>query len=284
MLGHSEMNAATTLALPYPRLVEGRFGSCTVLTDESLHEACGVRIAFTERTGGVSEGAYASLNLGRHVDDDPERVRRNVSRVLDAFGASEDVCIRPRQVHGNTVAVCRSAKEASAVNASTQDGADGVVVACDNVSTLLCFADCAPLIMVAPSGHFAVVHAGWRGVVARIAEGAVRTLREIDRVSADQVNVYIGPHIGVCHFEVGTEVSEVFSCEFGEDCVPDPRHVDLSRALRNSLCGVGVDESRIVDAGICTVCDEGRRFFSYRASGGVCGRHGAFAIKTTPCS
>ena len=71
-----------TLDLPLPRLVEGRFSNLTAFTDEALFEACGVRIAFTERSGGVSEPPYDSLNLGLHVNDNPESVRENRRRVL----------------------------------------------------------------------------------------------------------------------------------------------------------------------------------------------------------
>lgn len=275
------MNAKTTLALPAPRLVEGRFGSCVALTDEELYEACGVRIAFTERLGGVSTGAFSSLNLGRHVNDDLDRVEENVARVLDAFGASACPCIRPHQVHGKNLVVCRTRDEAPDANEEAADGADGIIVTCDDVSTILCFADCVPVIAVSPTGHFAVAHAGWRGVVARIAEAAVTKLCELDQIPASQLNLYIGPHIRACHFEVGLEVSEVFAREFGAACVPDARHVDMASALRTSLCGVGVDGRRIADAGVCTVCDGGERFFSYRASGGVCGRHGAFAVRVS---
>ena len=280
MCGDETMNERTTLALPAPRLVEGRFGSCAALTDEGLFEACGVRIAFTERLGGVSEGAFSSLNLGRHVNDDLGCVEENVARVMDAFGASGSVCIRPHQVHGKTLVVCRNRHDAPGVNATAQDGADGVIVTCDDVSALLCFADCVPVIVVSPAGHFAVVHAGWRGVVARIAEAAVVRLCELDRVSACELNIYIGPHIRACHFEVGPEVGEVFAREFGPACVPDPRHVDMARALRDSLCAIGVRGDRIADAEVCTVCDR-TRFFSYRASGGICGRHGAFAVRAS---
>ena len=59
----------TTLELPLPHLTKGRFASLEVITDEALFECTGVRIAFTERAGGASEGPFASLNLGDHVSD-----------------------------------------------------------------------------------------------------------------------------------------------------------------------------------------------------------------------
>ncbi len=293
------MNAPTTLALPKPRLAEGRFGLCTVLTDEALFEATGVRIAFTERTGGVSAGPYASLNLGAHVDDDPACVGENVDRVLRAFGADGLPCIRPRQVHGTRVLSCSSLQEASTL-VGREESADGVAVSCADVGSLLCFADCVPVIGVSPAGSFFVAHAGWRGVTGRIVESAVQKLLVLDGVDApdfsayaSRINIYIGPYIRACHFEVGIDVGGLFLEQFGRECVigdvdegassamlkGSKCHVDLGAALRMTLARIGVDASRVVEAGVCTVCDAGERFYSYRASGGVCGRHGAFAIR-----
>lgn len=76
----------TTLVLPDPELTKGRFASISAYSDKALYAATGVRIAFTTREGGVSEGPYASLNLGSHVKDDIASVRENRHRVLRAFG------------------------------------------------------------------------------------------------------------------------------------------------------------------------------------------------------
>ena len=150
-----------TLDLPLPRLVEGRFSNLTAFTDEALFEACGVRIAFTERSGGVSEPPYDSLNLGLHVDDNPESVRENRRRVCEAFDIDPSRLIVPNQVHGADVAVCENAGDIAETREFAAEGSDAVVVGCDGVAALLCFADCAPVIIVAPSGKFVVAHCGW---------------------------------------------------------------------------------------------------------------------------
>lgn len=272
------MNDMTTLALPKPRLAEGRFGSCLCLTDEALFESVGVRVAFTERSGGVSVPPFDSLNLGGHVDDDASSVARNREILSDALGAPGVPLVAPRQVHGVRIVACASQDEA-AVLSEQRPEADGVIVRCNDVAALLCFADCVPVIGVSPTGSFFVVHAGWRGAVGRIAERAVRVLCDEDGIGASRLNIYLGPYIHACHFEVGDDVRERFACEFGEECISGEGNVDLGIALRTSLVSAGVDPTRIADAGICTACDNGRRFYSYRASGGSCGRHGAFAMR-----
>lgn len=275
--------AETTLELVSPRLSKGRFASLEAWTDEGLFHQTGVRVAFTCRGGGVSSGPYASLNLGSHVQDDPACVAENRRRVAAAFSAQGAPLIVPNQVHGDVVLTVEGRYGASAVQRLASDGADGIVVACPGVAALLCFADCMPVVVVSPSGRFAVAHAGWRGVMAEIAAKAAAELVRADRArglrtDAACLNVYIGPHIRPECFETSPEIHDRFAESFGPACSAGPRHVDLAAAQRESLCRAGVDPARIADVGACTVCSNDE-YFSYRAQGGVCGRHGAFAYR-----
>lgn len=274
--------------LPAPRLAKRTVNSIPIFTDDALYDASSVRIAFTGRAGGRSEGAYASLNLGAHVNDEREAVLENRALLLRALGAESAPLIVPNQVHGTDIVDVDSAdeRELEAARARAAAGADALVVDASGVAALLCFADCTPVIVVSPSGRFAVAHAGWRGAVSRIASKAARRLRELDErdlkadaPSASGYNAYIGPHICEACFEVGEEVSSRFASEFGPSCVPDARHVDLEAAIISDLASAGVPASRVVSSGACTKCSPDE-FFSYRASGGVCGRHGAIAYRS----
>lgn len=270
------------LELPFPHLSEGRFASVHAYTDEGLFATHGIRIAFTERTGGVSEGPYYSLNIGR-VSDEPKRIAENQKILLNAFRLEYETCLRPSQVHGDEVYVVETQADYEEVQSRIEKGVDALIIEPARVAALLGFADCVPVILVSPSGTFAVVHAGWRGVVAGIVPKAFLKLRESDRgkgfaFSSHDYNVYIGPYIHAECFEVGEEVRLAFSETFGPDCLVDDSHVDLGKALRLSLEEEGVEPSRIGDIDICTVC-ENDRFYSHRAQDGVCGRHGVFAIR-----
>ena len=119
---------SATLDLPYPRLAEGCFSSCAVLTDDELNAAFGVRVGFTQRTGGESEPPYDSLNLGDHVQDNPECVRLNRQKLFRAFGMREDAVIVPKQVHGDVMVACENRADCADVALRAQDGADGVIV------------------------------------------------------------------------------------------------------------------------------------------------------------
>lgn len=281
---------AAPAPLPQPALNARRFGARCVpaLTDDALFAATGVRIAFTGREGGVSEGPYGSLNLGSHVGDDAAAVGLNRQRLLAALGGAGMPLVVPNQVHGDVAVAVPSADAASlaAVRAKAADGADALVVGAAGVAALLCFADCTPVVAVSPTGRFAVAHAGWRGVMNGVAARAVRLLAQVDgaagaaeeRAHAAGYNVYIGPHICAGCFEVGEEVAAAFAERFGAACVPRPRHVDMAGALAVGLGEAGVARSRIVRAGACTKCAPDA-YYSYRASGGTCGRHGAIAFR-----
>ena len=281
---------APAATLPVPHLDARLFGArrLSALTDEALFERTGVRIAFTGRAGGVSEGPYAALNLGGHVGDDPAAVARNQELLLEALGAGEAALVVPSQVHGDEIVEAASAESAAveAARARALEGADGLIVDAPQVAALLCFADCVPVVLASPTGRFAVVHAGWRGAVAGIAGKAARLLAARDAAelgiapsaAAARLNAYLGPHIHAECFETGADVRKRFEDRFGSSCIPDERHVDLLEALTVGLEEAGIDRARVADAGVCTACscDE---FFSYRAAGGICGRHGAVAFR-----
>ena len=284
----------TCVTLPIPKLDALPVGAhrLMVLTDEALFGACRTRIAFTDRTGGVSQGDFASLNLYDCVGDDPDAVERNRAILLEALGCEDARIVSLKQVHGATVVSLDDAADIARMREEAREGADGIVVRDSHVAAMLFSADCLVLIVVAPSGHYAIAHAGWRGAVAGIAAKAVRVLADAElaegasalsgssELVASTFNVYIGPHIGLECFEVGEEVAARFVERFGEDVVSRAfgvkPHVDLERAVVADLVSAGVNPARVVGSGYCTKCNADR-FYSYRATNGACGRHAAVA-------
>ncbi len=164
--------------LPRACLHSRVINSINLITDDALAEHCGVRIAFTGRNGGVSVGSYSSLNLATHVGDDADAVQQNRARVLDALQATDMELVSANQVHEDHLVSINSDDIAALDEArlAADAGADGFIVSAENVATLLCFADCIPVAIVSPTGSFALVHAGWRGVAASIAPKAVVSL------------------------------------------------------------------------------------------------------------
>jgi hypothetical protein len=281
----------STLILPRPTLNEGRFASIPVFTDEALFEASGVRIAFTTREGGVSSGPYNSFNFGSHVEDSLDCVMANRALLLNALYPEnkkplEEVLIVPKQVHGCLALSVECASDVALVQKEADKGADSIVVGTREVAALLCFADCVPVIIVLPTGRFAVVHAGWRGVENTIAAKTLELMllqeaKMQDLAAADllaQTNIYIGPYIHRECFETSPEIHQLFVDKFGASCNFDPSHIDLGAALRVQFERLGARLDRIADLDKCTVCNNSQ-FFSFRAQDGTAGRHGAFAIR-----
>ena len=259
-----------------PRLARGTSHGVTLLED--AQRPGGVTFAFTERTGGVSGGCYASLNLGDNCGDDPACIAENRRRALAAIGALADeaslVC--PRQVHGDRVIVVGDGGLTVAqAQVEARKGADAIVCLDAGVPVLLCFADCVPIVLAAP-GAFAVVHSGWKGTMARIAACALDALAASCGCDLQDVCAYVGPCVSGADYEVSCDMAKGFVAEFGDSVLAGPRKVDLGTAVLQTLCEAGMEAKAIARAGISTAsCTD--RFFSYRASGGACGRHGALA-------
>lgn len=280
----------TAVGLPYPSTTRGRFflSSCAqdaqeehfveAFTDDALFEASGVRIAFTTRTGGYSEAPFDSLNLALHVQDDAAAVSSNRQLLLEAMGAQGCQLVVPNQVHQSHIVSFEPQSDIKALAAEATQAADGLLVNCCDVAALLNFADCMPVIVVAPGGAFCVLHAGWRGVYGHIVAKGIKMLCASASCEPECCNAYIGPYIHAECFEVSQDLAEKFATEFGECCRRDNRHVDLGGAMLVELLACGIDAKRIANVDMCTVCSKDE-FFSYRASGGRCGRHGAFAFR-----
>lgn len=275
-----------THKVPLPKLSKVGAAFLEVYTDEALWNRSGVRIAFTTRHGGVSKAPYASLNLARGIGDEKESVEENRRRVAFALGVKDVPCIVPRQVHGTSVVTLRARDDEafSAAQRRAAEGVDGVVITVPDKAALLCFADCVPLIIVAPSGAFAVIHAGWRGVLDSVSRYALEALVAASDEQVDKdpalYNVYIGPHIQEECFEIDPSLAQRFSDAFGSDCRTDENRVDLYEALQTDLFKAGIVDERIIRVGLCTVC-RNDEFFSYRHEGGTCGRHGAYAVRVS---
>ena len=239
-----------------------------------------VAFGFTERAGGVSEPPYDSLNLGAHVGDNPAAVAENRRRVLAALDAEEYSCnlLVPNQVHGDEVAVVRTADadELDHVRTQVSEGADAIVCLAPGVPVLLCFADCVPVVIIGEHG-FAVVHSGWKGTYAGIAGKAARILAGELSCDPATLKAYIGPHILGSEYEVSAELIDKFAALYPASVRPGSRLLDLSAAIRSSLVEAGVGEQSVFDTGLSTLSGTDR-FYSYRGEGGTCGRHGAVAV------
>jgi YfiH family protein len=216
----------------------------------------------TYRSGGVSGGQYASLNLGQHVGDDPAAVTENRRRLQrEAHLPSEPRWLA--QVHGVSVADLDADVASGPADAAVTRGPDRVCA--------VLTADCLPVLFAADFGEVvAAAHAGWRGLAAGVIEATFQALR----VAPERTLVWLGPAIGPRHFEVGSEVAEAFlRQDEGAHAafLPNLRGrfmADLELLARRRLGFLGI--TRIYGGGECTY-SAGDRYFSHRRDGN-CGR------------
>lgn len=249
-------------------------------TDTSLDEYEGVFVGFSERSGGVSEPPYATLNLAGHVGDRPEHVDENRARLLAAcdLGHTRERLTTAEQVHGTAITVVDAATAGQGAFAShgaaPVAATDSLVTTQADTPLLLCFADCVPVILVAPGPAVAVVHAGWRGALGGILGLAARALADLAESAPVHMRAYVGPHIGSCHYDVDDEILSQFVNTFGTLARAGSGGLDLGFVVAASLTLAGVDPCNIARLGTCTA-ETTDRFFSHRAESGLTGRHGA---------
>lgn len=253
----------------------------TTLVSDLSTSASGVVFAFTERSGGVSQSPYDSLNLARHVEDKEDDAYTNRQILLNDLGISyyqkERRLLVPSQIHSDIVIEVKKTPD-EALYASLLKGADAIVCNQPGYAAMLMYADCVPIVLITHKA-FAVIHSGWKGTFAHISVKALKKLCKLAVVSPEDVRCYIGPHIDVKNYEVSIELISKFTHEFGVD-VAEGRHLSLSRAIQKDLLEAGIRKDHISDCHLSTV-DQSDRFFSYRKSGGSCGRHGAIAFLGT---
>lgn len=242
----------------------------------------GVRAAFSTRRGGWSRGPYSTLNLGLHVGDDPRAVLQNRAAFCEALGLDHRDLVACAQVHGTAVAVVSAADRGRGAldPDGAVPGADGLATDVPGVPLVTFYGDCVPLFFFDPARPaIALVHAGWRGTLGRIAARAVGLMRASFGTSPARLLVGIGPSIGTCCYTVGAELADLFAREFGDPANAHGRpagggRLDLASLNRLVLEAAGVESGHIHTAPWCTSCRP-EEFFSHRASRGTTGRMAA---------
>jgi len=228
--------------------------------------------AFTTRAGGVSRGAYASLNLGVSRGDAQDAVRENYRRLWTALTISPKVPVLSRQVHGSVVkAVTREDCLPDLFDPVPYE-ADGLVTAERGLPLVIFTADCIPILLHDPAhGVIGAVHAGWRGTVRDIAGAAIRAMEALGG-RPGEVRAAIGPGIGPCCFETGGEVPRAVRAVLGGGAEAyisqngGKSFVDLKGVNRALLLRAGLEAAHIWVSGLCTRCSCDR-FWSHRING-----------------
>jgi len=224
-------------------------------------------VGFTDRTGGVSRGAYESLNLGALTEDEPVNVTENRRRACATVGVDPETATMAWQHH--SAEVTRAAPRGLVTPGTVFERCDGLWSDDPGQGMMLLTADCLPVAIARANGAkpaITILHVGWRGLLAGIAAAGARAL------GGGRLAAAIGPGIGPCCYEVGEEVAEPFRAAYG-DVVSDGR-LDLWSAAERALRAAGCEQVERTD--LCTYCHP-ELFFSHRRDKGRTGRQGVVA-------
>lgn len=223
--------------------------------------------AFTTRAGGVSDGAYASLNLTRSRGDKAERVSENRQRAREALGV--DYLVFAKQVHGRTVI----AIEAPPMGEQVAGEADALITNQPGIGLVCQTADCTPILIHDPvQGAVAAIHSGWRGTLQNIVLATVEAMQRQYGSQPDSLRAAIGPSVSAGQYRVGPEVVEQFEAGFADQAgILSARdeeggaRLDVAAACELQLLAAGIEADNLTRLPHCTYSDE-VRFFSARRS------------------
>ncbi|ABC78564.1 peptidoglycan editing factor PgeF [Syntrophus aciditrophicus] len=259
-----------------------RSGEVSFLQAPKLLEFKFVTHAFCSRRGGVSQGAFASLNMTAGHGDAKERVRKNWRILSRSFDMPERSFFVMNQVHSDEVLVIREnppGQQSGGIPAG-----DACVTQLPEVALCIKTADCVPVFLVDVHQRvIGAVHAGWGGTALQITARVVDVMvREFQCRPAD-IRAAIGPSIGPCCYEVDSRVYLAMRDHHGAEHffspagAPGKWTLDLPLANRYQLLGRGLANDNIELSGFCTVCRPDL-FFSHRRDAGKTGRHVNFIL------
>lgn len=229
-------------------------------------EQAGYTHAFSTRQQGVSPLPTNALNLGFCPADAPSRVQHNRQRFLAAIGATEMKLVTLKQIHSADVIVAGRDERGDVLRAG-----DALITRQPGLLLGVQTADCAPILIADVKRRaIAAVHAGWRGTYARIVEKTLAQMHGEFGTEAADCLAAIGPAAGVCCYEVGQDVTELYSRTFAwADAIihnhqpTGKAHLDIPAANRQQLIHAGVPPSNIFTVNLCTMCHNDL-FFSHR--------------------
>lgn len=237
-----------------------------------------VRHGFSSRLGGVSRGNLDSLNLGVKKDDSRENIIENYKIFTQSLGIDLGNLVLSNQVHkANILQVDKNDRGKGLTRESDIYDTDGFITNQKGIALVTFYADCVPLFFLDPvKKAIGLAHAGWKGSVDGIGQKTARRMIEAYDSDPKDILIGIGPSIGQCCFEVGSEVIEKVDKGFknGERYFQRKDNgkfmLDLWDLNKDQFLDIGIPEKNITMSNICTKCNKDT-FFSHRGDNGKAG-------------
>lgn len=268
-----------------PVVKQERYGELEYLTFPELSKQKFIRHLFTTRTGGVSVGDCATLNLSFSRGDDPEAVLENYRRICTVLHTTPEHVVASVQTHTTTIRrVTGNDLGKGVIRPVDYQDVDGLITDEPGIALACFYADCVPLYFADPVNRvIGLAHSGWRGTVERMGAHMVRRMQEEFGSKPEDLITAIGPSICRDCYEVSEDVALRFRQQFPHsDVVTDGREegkyqLDLWLANQLVLLDAGITDDHISVTDVCT-CHNPGYLFSHRASHGRRGNLAAFLM------
>lgn len=236
---------------------------------------------FTTRTGGISSGVAASLNMGLTDNDLAENIISNRKSALESEAMPFQSLINLKQIHSDKIFIVTGQNTPQQHNNPIVPGeGDALITNVPQLPIMVLTADCVPVLLFDKRNRvIAAIHAGWRGTVENITAKTVDKMKELFSTNPTDIIAAIGPSIGVCCYEIGIEVEDTANekLHYANQLFVkegDKTSFDLWKANKMQLRECGVPQSSIDNLRICSKCNH-TMFFSSRADKGNTGRMGS---------
>lgn len=247
---------------------------------KSLNAYPNLIAGMTNRIGGVSEGYFASNNMGILSNDPDPKAIENVRAMIYALGIKPWKIAASRQIHGTRCAIVghEPPENLFETGYSIYDNTDALATNVPGVLLMTFYGDCVPILIYDPE-HAAVglCHSGWKGTSVRAVSNLVDSMVKAYNSNPSSLKAVVMPAAGVCCYEVGFEFLNLF-VEHSKFLIPHGNkfRIDLKAINAEILRSCGIPETSIEISPLCTLCDA--QFFSNRRDGGHTGRMTAFAF------
>ncbi|MGA2567297.1 MAG: peptidoglycan editing factor PgeF [Pseudolabrys sp.] len=234
-----------------------------MLQAASLSKLAGIRHAFFTRSGGVSQGVYATLNGGVGSSDTPDNVAENRARMAAVLGVKPDRLLTAYQIHSPDVVIA-----GEPWTHESRPRADAIVTRTPQLAIGVSTADCGPLLLAdAGAGVIGAAHAGWRGALTGVIESTVAAMEKLG-AEHSRIVAALGPAIRQPNYEVGPEFVARFVAAGADNARffvaserADHAMFDLAGYIADRVQHAGIVEFE--DLELCNYA-EPERFFSYR--------------------
>ena len=221
----------------------------------------GMNHGFFGRTGGVSDGVFASLNCGPRSGDDAKRVQENRERVRDSLESA--FLLTNYQVHSADAAIVSAPWDAA-----DRPHADGLVTDRPGIALGILTADCAPVLFADREANvIGAAHAGWKGALAGITDSTIAAMEKLG-ARRERIVAAVGPSISLVNYEVDDGFRARFLDDnkdngrfFGAGVRPGHCQFDLPAYVTHRLTSAGL--AKVEDLAVCTYARDAE-FFSFR--------------------